>query len=235
VPFDPYETRNRQIHEFNKSIDRSVAGPVSRGVSGFIPDDIETAVGRFSSNLSLPRAVVNNILQGNMRAAMEDTYRFVVNTTVGLGGFFDPATELNMPAASGADFGETLYVWGVREGAYIELPLLGPATERAAFGKLVDLVTDPLADAIDTPERYYTAAARAAAGLSQRGRYSDVIDSVLYESADSYAQSRSLYLQNRRFRLGVGNENAYLDPYDDPYGAAEETADDNPYDDPYDE
>ncbi len=229
TPFDPYEKRNRQVHAFNKKLDRAVLRPVSRGYSAFMPDDIETAVGRFAFNLSLPQSVVNNILQGNMKGATEDTYRFVVNTTLGLGGFFDPATELGMPEATEADFGQTLHVWGVRQGAYVESPVFGPSTERDSAGKVVDLFTNPLSYVIDTPERYWGTAANVSAGLSQRARFSDTIDSVLYDSADSYAQARSLYLQNRRFKLAEGGTDAYLDPYDDPYGTTYE----DPYDDPY--
>ena len=229
--FDPYEDSNRNVHDFNKRIDRAVFRPVSRGYSAFMPDDIETGISRFAFNLSIPQAVVNNILQGNMRGATEDTYRFVVNTTIGLGGFFDPASELGMPEATDTDFGETLHVWGVPEGAYLETPFAGPSTERDTAGQFVDLFTNPLSYIVDTPDRYIDTAASASATLSQRGRFSDTVDSVLYESADSYAQARSLYLQNRRFELGGQGEEAYLDPYDDPYGALPE----DPYDDPYDE
>jgi phospholipid-binding lipoprotein MlaA len=76
-PFDPYEPTNRQIHEFNRSLDRTVIRPASRGYSSFLPDDIETLIGRFAFNLSLPGAIVNNVLQGNGRGAGHDTLRFV--------------------------------------------------------------------------------------------------------------------------------------------------------------
>lgn len=230
-PWDPNEERNRKVHQFNKGLDRSLIRPVSRGYSAFMPDDIETAVSRFSFNLSIPQAVVNNILQGNMRGATEDTYRFVVNTTIGLGGFFDPASELNMPEATDTDFGETLHVWGVPEGAYVESPVFGPSTQRAYAGRWVDLFTNPLRYTVESPESYISPAARLSSALSQRGRYGDSIDALLYESADSYAQARSLYLQNRRFKLGGTEGTAYVDPYEDPYGATYE----DPYDDPYDE
>jgi phospholipid-binding lipoprotein MlaA len=226
-PFDPYEAGNREVHQFNRSLDRALVRPAGQGYSSAVPDDIETAISRFAANLSLPGAVVNNMLQGNGRGASTDAYRFLINSTVGLGGFFDPATELGMPEATDADFGETLYVWGVPQGAYQELPVLGPSTERATAGKVVDLFTNPLGYILDTPESYYGTAASVAAGLGQRGRYGETIDSVLYESADSYAQARSLYLQNRRFELGTGGGDAYVDPYDDPYAEA--------YEDPYDE
>jgi len=89
---DPFEAENRRMHAFNRGFDRSLLRPVSKGYAAAVPDDIETVVIRFSENLSLPADVVNNVLQLNMRAALQDTARFVVNTTVGLGGFFDPAS-----------------------------------------------------------------------------------------------------------------------------------------------
>ena len=224
-PFDPYESQNRKVHQFNRSIDRAIIRPAGRGYSNFLPDDIETVIGRFAYNLSIPGAIVNNILQGNGKGASEDLYRFAINTTVGLGGFFDPASELGMPAPTDADFGQTLHVWGAREGAYVELPLLGPSTERDTWGKVVDVFTNPLTYAIDEPENYYGTAASVSSRLSDRGRYSDTIDSILYESADSYAQARSLYLQNRRFELGGTGGSSYADPYDAPLS--------DPYEDPY--
>jgi phospholipid-binding lipoprotein MlaA len=226
-PFDPYEERNREVHAFNREIDRAVIRPVSRGYSRAVPDDIETAIGRFATNLSLPRSVVNNVLQGNMRGATEDSYRFLVNSTLGLGGVFDPATELGMPAATEADFGQTLHVWGVPQGAYVVSPILGPSTERASAGRIVDLFTNPLGYVIDSPESYYGTAARISSGLSQRARYAQTVDAVLYDSADGYAQARSLYFQNRRFKLGGSGDGAYVDGYEDPYGAT--------YEDPYDD
>ena len=111
-PFDPYENTNRKTHEFSRAVDRALSRPAGKGYSNFLPDDIETLIGRFAFNLSLPGSIVNNILQGNGRGATEDTYRFVVNSTMGLGGFFDPASEIGMPKPTKADFGQTLYVCG---------------------------------------------------------------------------------------------------------------------------
>jgi phospholipid-binding lipoprotein MlaA len=216
-PFDPNEATNRKIHKFNLGLDRAVVRPAGKGYVAIIPDDIETAVGRFAFNLSIPSAVVNNVLQGNMRGAIQDTARFVVNTTVGLGGIFDPATEMNMPKGTDADFGQTLYVWGVPEGPYIELPVLGPATHRRAVGKVVDVFTNPITYLLEAPLSYLGTATALAARLGDRGRYAKTIDSILYESADGYAQARSLYYQNRRFKLGNGTNDAYSDPYSDPY------------------
>ena len=231
-PYDPWEAENRRMHAFNRSVDRGVVRPAGKGYTRIIPDDIETLVSRFAENLSLPGSVVNSVLQGNMRGAGTDTFRFLVNSTVGLGGFFDPASELNMPEKTDADFGQTLYVWGANEGPYIELPLLGASTTRDAVGKTVDIVTNPLTYVLPSPERLYGTVASVSSGLSARGQYSETIDSILYESADSYAATRSIYLQNRRFKLGSTSQGKYDDPYDDALGSA---PGDDIYDDPYKE
>lgn len=214
VAFDPYESQNRQVHQFNTGLDRALVRPVAKGYTAIVPDDIETAIGRFAVNLSLPSDVVNDVLQLNMRGAFQDTARFVVNTTVGLGGFFDPASEMGMATGTNTDFGETLHVWGAREGAYVELPILGPSTERDTWGMAVDLFTNPITYLLDPPESLAGTAAGVSAGLSRREKFGDTIDSILYESADSYAQSRSLYLQSRRFELGGTEGATYIDPYD---------------------
>lgn len=221
--YDPYEKQNRKVHERSKKIDTKIVRPVAIGYSEVMPDDVETLINRFAFNLSLPQSVVNNTLRGNMKGATEDLYRFVVNTTIGLGGVFDPATEMNMPAPHEADFGMVLYSWGVPQGAYLELPILGPSTERDAAGRFVDLFTNPLSYVIPSPESYIGTGARISSRLSDRGRYAETYDSILYESADSYAQLRSLWLQKRRFELEGSGGDAYLDPYD------------SPFEDPYDE
>lgn len=238
APYDPYEQSNRRNHDFNKSLDTAVLRPVSKGYSAFMPDDLETAIGNFSTNLSLPGSMANNMLQGNGRGATEDFYRFLVNSTLGLGGLIDTASDLNMPASNDADFGKTLYVWGVHEGPYVELPALGPSTSRAAVGRVVDLFTNPLDFVIEEPEVYYALGARGSRAMTSRGRYSDSIDSVLYDSADSYAATRNLYLQNRRYKVGSGGSDTYLDPYDTSGGttaAAAASAVSADYKDPYDQ
>ncbi len=219
-PWDPYEGVNRGVHALNKGFDRVAFRPASRVYSGLMGDEIETAISRASNNISLPGDVVNNILQGNMKGATEDTYRFIVNSTIGLFGLFDPATEFNMPPATEADFGQTLYVWGVREGGYVELPFFGPSTERDAVGTVVDFFLNPLDYAFingNEPVEYTIIGAKTSDLLTQRARFGSTIDDVLYESADSYSQLRSFYLQNRRFELGDAGSDDYLDPYDDPY------------------
>jgi phospholipid-binding lipoprotein MlaA len=215
-PWDPYETRNRDIHEFNKDVDRYAFRPIAKGYSAAMPDDVETFFSRLAKTLSLPGSVVNSLLQGDVVGAGTDTARFAVNATFGLGGVFDAATEMGMPPARDADFGQTLHVWDVPQGGYVELPLLGPSTERDTVGTLVDFFTNPLDHVLGDPEVYAKPTANTSNALSQRGGpFGATIDSVLYESADSYAQSRSIYLQNRRAKLGGSD---FGDPYDDPYG-----------------
>ncbi|MET4101366.1 phospholipid-binding lipoprotein MlaA [Roseovarius sp. MBR-78] len=218
--FDPYEGENRNMHEFNRGLDRALIRPVSKGYTSVVPDDIETGVVRIAENLSLPADIVNNLLQLNMRGVFQDSARLVVNTTVGIGGIFDPASEMGMAAPTNTDFGETLHVWGAREGAYIELPVLGPSTTRRTFGYFVDLFTNPLTYLVESPESLIGTAAGVASGLSRRERFSDTIDQILYESEDSYALSRSIYLQNRRFKLGGTAGAGYTDPYDSAGGGA---------------
>ena len=212
--FDPYEETNRDIHDFNKGLDRALVRPVATGYSTAVPDHLETRVVRLAENLSLPGDVVNNVLQLNMRGAFRDTARFLVNSTIGLGGLFDPASEMGMAAPTNTDFGETLKVMGVGEGPYVALPVLGPSTSRAAVGIVGDLFISPLMYVLESPENYISTGVGVASGLSRRDRLSDTIDQILYESEDSYALSRSIYLQKRRFELCGTEGDAYTDPYD---------------------
>lgn len=232
--FDPYERSNRGIHEFNRDIDRLFIRPAATGYSSILPDEIEDGVNNFSENLAMPSVFVNAVLQGDLRTAGLATSRFLLNSTIGLGGFFDAATEFGIAEAE-ADFGETLHVWGMPEGAFIELPVLGPSTERDVAGKIVDLFTNPLSYSLPDPEKYYGTAASALSRLSDRGRYSDTVDQILYESADSYAQSRLIYLQNRRFELEGGAGDSYVDPYADGQAGATPAAPSDPYVDPYED
>ncbi len=211
--FDPHEAQNRRTHELNRSLDKALIRPVGVGYTKVIPDDLEDSIGNFASNLSLPGTVVNNLLQGNVEGAFRNTMRFVFNTTLGFGGLFDVAGDFEIDAIPG-DFGQTLYVWGVPEGAYIELPGLGPSTERAAVGRAVDLFTNPLSYVLPSPEKYVGTAAGVASRVGDRGRYAESIDSILYNSADSYSQARGIYLQNRRFQLGDGDAAEEINPFD---------------------
>ncbi len=213
--YDPYEASNRAAHEVNRSIDRAVFGQGGDGGAvPQIPGAFAIGFSNFIANLGQPRTVLNSLLQAKPGPALQNTLRFAVNTTVGIGGIFDPATAIGIPADD-ADFGETLHVWGVGEGAYLELPLYGPTTERDIVGTFVDLVIDPMNAVLDLDGIVALNVGRVAASATNRQRFADTYESILYESADSYAQARLLYLQNRHFELGIEEET--FDPYEDPY------------------
>ncbi|NEX45982.1 MlaA family lipoprotein [Pseudotabrizicola algicola] len=222
---DPLEANNREIHEFNRSVDRAILRPVANtfrsGTPGARPGPVMQGVTNFAQNLDVPGAVVNTLLQGRPQFALENTLRFALNTTVGIGGLFDPASAIGLHGKT-TDFGETLHVWGVGEGNYVELPLLGPSTERDMVGRIVDIGLNPMRYVLPKPESNIVPVAKVVSSVGERSRYSETVDSVLYESADSYAQARLLYLQNRRFQLGQtageAADAAFEDPYEDIYG-----------------
>jgi len=223
---DPWESTNRATHEFNKSTDSGLVSRAAQVYVTVVPEPAVNSISNFADNLSTPQLVVNNLLQADGKGAFINTVRFVVNSTIGWGGLFDIATMAGIYEEE-TDFGETLHVWGAREGPYLELPILGPSTERDTIGRVVDLFTNPLGYILPEPEKYASPASKLLKTFGNRGRYSNTVDSVLYDSADSYAQTRSTYLQTRRYQLGGGAGAA--DPYDDPYAAGD------PYDDPYDQ
>ncbi len=223
---DPYETANRRTHEFNRGLDRALVRPAAEGYSLAVPDPVQDGVSNFADNLDLPGDVLNNLLQLRLGDAVKNSFRLAVNSTFGLGGLLDPATEMGL-AHEETDFGETLHVWGAPEGAYVELPLAGPSTERDAFGLVTDIALNPTRWLVPSGDRKWVTGANIGGALSARSRYGDLIDSILYESADSYAQARVLYLQNRRFELGgraadpyaalsPDQEDSYADPDYDP-------------------
>lgn len=214
---DPYEPLNRRVHALNKAVDQAVLRPLARGTAS-APPGLTRPVVNFSDNAGLPGTVVNNVLQGDVDGAARNTLRFILNTTVGVLGLADPAGAIGLREVE-TDFGATLAAWGVPEGAYLELPGFGPSTERDAAGRVVDFVLDPLdrLDGIPREVQEYSFPAKVAEQVVERGDLGDTLDEILYESADSYAQARLIYLQNRRFELGQAQaaEDYYFDPYED--------------------
>ncbi|WP_265500187.1 MlaA family lipoprotein [Paracoccus beibuensis] len=218
---DPYEAQNRRVHAFNKALDAQVIGPVANRLKGKgdAPRDPDAPIGPLQMvinagrNLSLPVKVVNGLLQGRPGNAGQNLTRFAVNTTLGLGGLFDPAADGFGVTERDTDFGETLAVWGVPEGAYLELPVLGPSTQRDAVGQVVDLLINPLYHVLDGGESAAVFGLRVASKAGDRARFGDSVDGILQGSADSYAQLRLIWLMNRRHDLG--EERAEYDPYDD--------------------
>lgn len=218
---DPYEAQNRQMHALNAAIQRDFIAPLKGdgGGAGLSPELTQPIV-NFADNVAGPGMVLNGLLQGNIGSAATNAVRFLLNTTVGVGGLFDPADAIGLTEVE-TDFAQTLAVWGVPEGAYLELPLIGPSTERDVAGKIVDFLIDPLDRFGTPPQRVWGTGAKLAARAIKLDQYGDTINEVLTESADSYAQQRLVYIQNRRYELGTTPETESFDPYDSLYGEVE--------------
>ncbi len=197
---DPYEETNRRTHEFNVAVDKAVLKPVSNAYGTVVPSPVRSGLSNVADTLSIPGAVVNDILQLSLIDAAHNTARFALNATVGVAGLFDVATKIGLEERD-ADFGETLARWGVTEGNYMVLPLYGATTERDGLGMIVDWVIDPVGQLVDIPESYAVSAAKATDLVNTRYEFSGIIDDVLYESADGYSQLRLSALDRRRFAL----------------------------------
>jgi phospholipid-binding lipoprotein MlaA len=195
---DPHEQTNRQILAANQA----ALGPVSEAVKAAIPRPVHDRLHDLNSNLKEPRIFVNNVLQLRFEAAGRTATRFVVNSTVGLGGLLDVATREGISQESG-DFGQTLFVWGVADGPYVVRPYLGPATLRDAVGSTVDMVANPLGWLIGTQVALATTQVAVSAtttgvdALDRLGQLKMAEDA----SIDFYSFIRSSYYQMRRAEL----------------------------------
>ena len=204
---DPHEGFNQNMLKFNLVLDRNVLRPVAQGYDFVTPATIKHLLGNGFSHLDLPADFANYLFQGDIDAALKTLGRFTINTVLGAGGLLDPATEFGLPKQN-TDFGITLGKHGVSEGTYWVLPFIGPTTTRDAFGGLVDIALTPTTyiGAVDsslTPE--VGLGLLAGETIDKRDRNGDLIDEVLYESADPYISLRSIYLQRRR-SLVAGDE-----------------------------
>lgn len=142
--YDPIEPVNRQVYRFNDALDRAVLKPVARGYRYVLPDFAENGIANVFSNLGEPVVIINDLLQGKIVQAGSDTGRFLLNSTVGIVGLFDPASQVGLQKHD-ETYGQTLGVWGVGEGPFLMLPLFGPSNGRDTTGRITDaLYTDPL-------------------------------------------------------------------------------------------
>ncbi|MGO4221488.1 MlaA family lipoprotein [Lysobacter sp. TAF61] len=141
--YDPWEKYNRQMHRFNNAVDRGVARPLARGYVKVVPRPFRLGISNFFNNLGQPVSAVNALLQGKPKQAGQSLGRFLLNSTLGIAGIFDPASDAKLPNR-GEDFGQTLGVWGWKSSRYFELPLFGPRTLRDSFGMIGDAPLSPL-------------------------------------------------------------------------------------------
>ncbi len=203
LDWDPFEARNRQTHARNVAIDRAAIGPVSRAYGRTVPAPVRTGISNFRENWLLPHHTVQYLLQGRPGMAFQSTGRFAINTVIGIAGILDPATPIGVPYRY-TSMDETMHVWGVPEGAYIEMPLGGPGTERDWSGWALDFATDPLTFVLPPVALNTLFAAGTLDLANERYTLDPTINALLYESADSYTALRISYLQASRARLANG-------------------------------
>jgi phospholipid-binding lipoprotein MlaA len=212
APQDPWESWNRGVYRVNDKLDRAIAKPVTRAYVRVVPSPIRTGVTNFFANLNTPTVMINDALQGKFLAAANDLGRFVLNSTVGIGGLLDPATPAGL-ARNDEDFGQTLGHWGVHPGPFVELPILGPSDLRDAPAKIVDTYTNPRQYIRNEYVKYglylpYLVDTRAALLP---------LDETLKHVYDPYAFIRDAYLQRRAYLVsdGKATDDTLVDPGDD--------------------
>jgi len=213
---DPNEAVNREMHDVNIVIDSAALRPASQVYGDVLPQPVRTRLDNASRNLGLPAAMVNKLLQGQVEQAAQNGFRFAINSTLGLFGLFDPAQDFGFEEQQ-AGFADTLAVWGVPEGAYSVSPVLGPSTQRDSAGLIVDILTNPFGLPSASDVANVQLGLKVTETLNYRHTFMETFDSILYDSADSYAQLRLFYLDSRRFQLGQSTRDAASDPYEDLY------------------
>jgi len=201
---DRFEKTNRSIHEFNMQVDRAVLKPVAKGYRAITPKPVRSGISNFLSNLREPFTFVNALLQFKPDVAANALGRFLINTTIGVGGLWDQATKLEVYEQR-EDFGQTLATWGVPSGPYLVIPFLGPSNPRDFVGDLVLFFADPV-DIVVTKEfgneaSYGLLGARV---IDVRSNAIDTIDPLLNTADDPYVFIRSAYQQNRAFAISDG-------------------------------
>lgn len=198
---DPFEGFNRAAYAFNDDLDRAILKPLATGYQKAVPDSINNSITNFFSNLDDLVVLVNSLLQLKFEQSLSDLGRITVNTTFGLAGLFDAASEMDLPKHN-EDFGQTLGYWGVGSGPYLVLPFLGPSTLRDGLALPVDWELDPVAY-IDDDETYWgVVVLRAVDSRAGLLRASRILDTA---ALDPYTFMRDAYLQRRQNLVYDGN------------------------------
>lgn len=213
-PSDPFERYNRAVFAFNEGFDRTVLKPAAKGYRR-LPDPVQTGIGNFFANMADVRHAVNNLLQGKLHNAATDTGRIILNTTVGVFGLIDVASSVGIPRHR-EDFGQTLGVWGVPAGPYVQIPFLGPSTLRDAPALVVDWYTHP-APYLLQDYREILIGLTALGAVQLRAGVLGTEDLLAAISDDRYVALREFWLQRREFlvRDGVAaDDDLWLDELD---------------------
>lgn len=203
--YDPIEEANRQVFAVNDGVDILILNPVSDIYTGVVPAGVRRSVTNFLRHLNSPLIFANQLLQGDVDGAVVVLQRAFLNTTLGIGGLFDAAADQGYPYEP-EDFGQTLAVWGVGEGPYLMLPLLGPSNARDTVGTIVDIAANPLGIYFTVADLNRIAAARTALTVVDgRSRADGVVEDLRANSSDFYASIRSAYKQQRDAAIADGD------------------------------
>jgi phospholipid-binding lipoprotein MlaA len=199
---DRWEGFNRGVYKFNDTVDRATLKPVAKGYRAITPRWVRTGVGNFFANISYTSTIANQFLQGKGKLGLQDAGRFLVNTTLGIGGLIDVATKIGLPA-NDEDFGQTLAVWGVNSGPYLTLPFFGPSTVRDAPSRIFDYFLGPLTYIEGIPWE----AEWGMRGLDILHSRSELLslDPTLQSTFDPYAFMRDAFVQQREYVIFDGN------------------------------
>jgi len=202
---DPYERMNRKFFNFNNKLDSAIIKPAASGYNSIMPKPVRRGLRNFLNNFESPAIFANDILQGEWSRAGITFSRFLINTTVGIGGLFDVAKTSDLERHH-EDFGQTLGSWGAGEGAYLVLPLYGPAPPRDLAGLVIDQAFNPLTYFNDTEVVIASATLTMFDLIDFRAENIENIDNIERTSLDYYATVRSIYRQNRRSEIANGEE-----------------------------
>lgn len=197
---DPYESTNRKVFAFNDTLDKYFLIPAAKGYKTIAPNRVRMCVSNFFDNIFYPNTIVNCFLQGKMKQGAADTGRFLINSTVGLFGFFDPATELGLQKHH-EDLGQTLAVWGFGEGPFLTLPGMGPKTTR----ETPDIITGNYLTPLSYLETGYYLPLKMLEIISWRANMLEATEMMNKSSIDRYLSLREFYRQNRIKMVHDGN------------------------------
>lgn len=210
-PADPWEPLNRPIYSFNSALDKVTLKPLAKGYKFVIPSFMRRGVTNFSQNLRSPLNIINHFLQGKPGDGFGQTGRFLLNSTIGIGGLIDVAAAAGLEQKN-EDFGETLAVWGVPNGPYVVVPFLGPRTLRDATMIPLNILADPLFHYKDSSVRDKVYLLRL---IDLRARLLSAEELLMKDAYDPYIRIREAYLQRRKYLIADGELPEDEDPYGD--------------------
>ncbi|CAM4396989.1 hypothetical protein CR156_19710 [Stenotrophomonas lactitubi] len=194
--YDPWEPFNRKVHGFNNAVDRGIARPLATAYTHVVPRFARTGVSNFFSNLRAPLTITNQLLQGRPADAWDSLGRFLMNSTLGIGGLFDPASKAMVPRRN-EDFGQTLGAWGWRRSRYVELPFFGPRTVRDVFGLAGDIPLSPIRRIESDKYRIGLQGLQLVDTRAQLLAIDDLRDTAV----DEYALVRDAWMQRRNYQI----------------------------------